>query len=405
MRVLAICQEDPEWILGGMGRHVRELYRAMAEQGVSVDILTSGPAEGTTEYLGCQKHHADKLVCWKPRQPDMSSLLVADIQLTKTLARLIAQGRRWDVVHVHEWNALQVARVARDALDVPLVGTMHLCITDLTLQEWTTETKYQETDLYLMQQEGHLVVGVDELILCSRAYERTARRVFMTDRPVNVIHNGIRAREWARDPVLAARVLEKYGLADLNRPIALFVGRIADMKGIRPLLDAVETRDTGYQIVVAGEVNANTEEDKERWDVTHRLRKLCEEFPERVKWVGFQDDDADLRGLYSAADVGLMPSINEPFGIVALEFMAAGVPLISTEVEGLGEIVTEDDQEFSLIIEPGSASDIVEALTFLRYNRPAKAELSALGLQRVEDFTWQDAAAKTREVYENVKAA
>jgi glycosyltransferase involved in cell wall biosynthesis len=405
MRVLAICQEDPEWILGGMGRHVRELYRAMAEQGVSVDILTSGPAEGTTEYLGCQKHHADKLVCWKPRQPDMSSLLVADIQLTKTLARLIAQGRRWDVVHVHEWNALQVARIARDALDVPLVGTMHLCITDLTLQEWTTETKYQETDLYLMQQEGHLVVGVDELILCSRAYERTARRVFMTDRPVNVIHNGIRAREWARDPVLAARVLEKYGLADLNRPIALFVGRIADMKGIRPLLDAVETRDTGYQIVVAGEVNANTEEDKERWDVTHRLRKLCEEFPERVKWVGFQDDDADLRGLYSAADVGLMPSINEPFGIVALEFMAAGVPLISTEVEGLGEIVTEDDQEFSLIIEPGSASDIVEALTFLRYNRPAKAELSALGLQRVEDFTWQDAAAKTREVYENVKAA
>lgn len=401
MRVLAICQEDPQWILGGMGRHVRELYREMARLGVDVDILTSGPGEGVQDYLGCRKHPADKLVCWKPRRPDMSSLYSADFQLAKTLARLLAEGYRWDVVHVHEWNAVQVARMARDALRVPLVGTMHLCVTDLMLQDWRPGTTYQETDLYLMQQEGHLVADVDELILCSNAYVQMIRRRFMVDRPINMIYNGIHSTEWERNPNAARRIRAKLELG--SRPIALFVGRIADMKGIRLLLSAIEAEDTGYQIVIAGEVNANTEEDKECWDVTARLRRLCDEHPERVRWVGFQQD-GDLRGLYSAADVGLMPSINEPFGIVALEFMAAGVPLISTEVEGLGEIVTDGAREFALIIPPGSSSDIVAALSFLRYNRDAKAQLSTLGLQRVEDFTWYDAAVQTKKVYENAQA-
>jgi glycosyltransferase involved in cell wall biosynthesis len=384
-----------------MGRHVRELYRAMAERGdVEIDLLVGGPGEEPTEYLGCTKHVADKLVCWKPRVPNMSSLLIADLQLTKTLAKLLAQGQTWDVIHVHEWNALQVARVARDALGVPVVGTMHLCITELMRQDATPDGRYGEADIYLMQQEGHLVVDSDELILCSQSYVDLVRNLFMTDRPINLIHNGIRPSEWRRDEAAGRRAREEFDLPD--RPIALFVGRIADMKGIRELLDAVRRWDSGYCVVVAGEINANTDDEKERWVVTRKLRDTVKKYPDRMRWVGFQHDDK-LRGLYSAAEVGLVPSLHEPFGIVALEHMAMGVPLVTTEVDGLGEIVVDGEgNEFSLIVEPGKSGQIHRALKFLRNHPEAREELAELGRLRVLDFDWHAAAAATVEVYRKV---
>jgi glycogen(starch) synthase len=174
------------------------------------------------------------------------------------------------------------------------------------------------------------------------------------------------------------------------------------MKGIRPLLDAVRLWDSGYQVVLAGEVNAESEEQKEQWEVTHTLRATEAKHPDRLRWVGFQDD-AGRRGLYSAAEVGVMPSTHEPFGIVALEFMAAGVPLISTEVGGLGEVVTDGrGGEYSLIVEPNNSGQIHEALTLLRADAGARERLSALGRKRAAEFDWHTAADATVAVYEEI---
>jgi glycosyltransferase involved in cell wall biosynthesis len=401
-RILAICQEDPEYILGGMGRHLQELYKAIAERGdVEVDLLVNGPASESYLYNGHKKHHGEKLLCYKPKAPNMASLLVSDIQLATTLTRLIAEGYRWDLVHVHEWNAVQVARIARAALGIPMVGTMHLCITALMEDAGANVEDFAETDIYLMQQEGHLIVDVDELILCSRAYERLARRIFMTDRPINVIYNGIDGNAWRPSWTLAERARVELSLP-ADRPIALFVGRIADMKGVRELLDAVENwDDCPYTLVLSGEVNANTAADRERWDVTRRIRALEEAHPERLRWVGFQGDEL-LRGLYSLAEIGVMPSIHEPFGIVALEFMAAGVPLICTEIDGLGEIATDDDrQEYALIVDP-NPEQIRRAMDHLRKHPEARRELSCQGRVRAGHFTWQEAAAQTVGLYKKL---
>lgn len=376
----------------------------MAERDdVEVDLLVSGKDEEPKSYFGCTKYQSDKLICWKPKRANMAALLVSDIQLAKTLAKLLAQGKTWDVVHVHEWNAVQVARMARDALGVPMVGTMHLCISQLMMEDSCPSDmqKWDEGEFYLMQQEGHLVVDSDEIILCSNAYEQMARKMFMTDRPINVIYNGIRTEEWCEDKRLAQKVWKHFGLPD-DRPVALFVGRIADMKGVREILKAVRRWDNGYCLVMAGEINANTEEDKERWDVTHLLRKTEDKYPERLRWIGFQDDET-LRGLYSLAEVGLMPSLHEPFGIVALEFMAMGVPLICTEIGGLKEIVChKDGAEYAFIIRPSKPGDIHRALKFLRTNPKARKNLKELGLKRAQDFDWSVAAAQTVDIYKKV---
>jgi len=400
LKVLAICYEDPERILGGMGMHVRELYRAMSKRDdVAIDLLTDGEREGSVDYLGFRKHYSDKLACWKPRRPDFACLSLLDIQMLRTLLRLFAEGHRWDLVHVHEWNSLQVAKTARDALGVPMVGTMHLCLTALAQQE-NPAIDYgslREADLYMMNQEGALVCEVDDLILCSGSYVDTVRRTFLTDRPVTMIPNGIDLDEWNpgagdRDRGRAANVLDR------DRPVALYVGRIATMKGIQHVLEVVESTDTGWQIAAAGEVNANNEEEREGWELTQRLRAAEREHPERFRWLGFRHGQR-LRDLYAAADVVIMPSTHEPFGIVALEAMAMGAPLISTEVDGLGEIVApEGGDEYAMIIPPRSPAAIIAALDELK--DPAKRdELRQLGRRRARDYSWQTAADATVDVY------
>jgi len=407
MRVLAICYEDPADILGGMGRHVRELYRTLAARGVQVDLLTQGRPEGSEEYLGFTRHFDDKLVCAKPTKPDFACHLLADIQMAKTLTRLIAEkgARHWDVIHQHEWTSVQLARMARDALNIPVVGTMHLCISRLAMLEdpTTNPADWGEADRYMFQQEGNLICDPDELILCSQAYVDMARSHFMAKRQINMIPNGIDLEKWNPAAGDGGRARFDHGLDFASgvpmtpRPMALYVGRIALMKGIEYLLDALEACDPGWQVVLAGEVNANDEESKEDWVVTKRIRALEKAHPERLRWVGFQRGQA-LRDLYAGAGCVVMPSTHEPFGIVALEAMAMGAPLIATEVDGLGEIVMDDHQEYAMIIPSRNPDAILAALREL-HRSEIREELRYLGMRRARNYSWEAVADATTEVY------
>lgn len=396
MKVLAICHEDPEWILGGMGMHCRELYRFMAKRGVEVDFLTSGPGEGAQPFNGFTKWQSEKHVCFKPHAANMTSILLQDLQLAKTLAKLLAQGKRWDVVHMHEWGSVQLGRMAARALDVPLIGTMHLCITKLAEVEnpscYDDIKDWPEVEFYLRQQEANLIGDPDEFILCSQSYIGMVRETFMTQRPINLIYNGIDPEIWF--PCEGPLPTRPYA----DRLVALYVGRIATMKGIVPLLDSIEREDNGWHVRLAGEVNANTAEEADAWEVTQRIKRLQKEHPERLRWLGFRSGQ-DLRDEYSGADCVVMPSIHEPFGIVALEAMAMGVPLLCTEVDGLGEIVVDEHgNESALIIPAGSADAIAAGLEMMR-DPGARLELRARGLKRVRDFTWSEAVTKTLQVY------
>jgi glycosyltransferase involved in cell wall biosynthesis len=258
-----------------------------------------------------------------------------------------------------------------------------------------------EADRYMVQQEGNLVCDPQDLILCSGAYIKIIRDTFMTDRPIHIIYNGINTDEWnpgAGDP---DRARADHLLSD--RPVALYVGRIATMKGIVHLLDALEAEDPGWTVVLAGEVNANTEKAREGWEVTKRIRALEAAHPERLRWVGFHHGQA-LRDLYAVADAVVMPSIHEPFGIVALEAMAMGTPLLATEVDGLGEIVCDGDGgEFALIIPPWSPVAILQGLRMMK-DPEVRAKLTGLGLERVLDFTWEEASDRTVAVYRKALA-
>lgn len=408
LKVLAVCTEDPELWLGGMGVHCKELYRALARRpGVEIDLLTTGPGPAVKEFDGYRKWVYSHQVCQKPPAPGLRAVLQADVQVLRRLLQMVAEGYRWDVIHAHEWSSVQVAQAAREVLGIPIVSTMHLCMGALRRydrpMDWepTAEPSWSEMDLWIENQEGKLLVENQELILCSDAYVRIAGEQYPLDvigKQAHRIYNGIDLEEWHPGAGDGDRARREHALED--RPIALFVGRIATMKGIEYLLEAVAAKDTGYQVVIAGEVNADT--GAEDWNVTKRLRHLTARYPERLRWVGFQRDQA-LKDLYAAADCVLMPSTHEPFGIVALEAMAMGVPLIATGVDGLGEIVTEASgdasvRSFALIIKSRDPEAIILALRDM--GSPIfRRSLREQGLARVRQFNWDAIAEQTLGVY------
>jgi len=380
MNILMVCMEDPWDILGGRGVAVREMSQALAKQGHEVTVACSGEKGG--KIKGVRKVVSDKLICWKPRNANVSSLLAMDVQMFRSIAKLLATGERWDVVHVHDWDAVQTGRCIRDALEIPMVGSLHLSMTYLNRDGQATIT---DDLLYCMQQEAHLVADSDALIVSSAAYADLVRRHFMVERKVDVVPNGIDTKWWKANGTPRAENL------------ALFVGRIAEMKGVREILEAVEA-GTDYMVWLVGEVNANTEEEKESWPLTRKIRAL--EAEGKLSWMGFKDHK-ELRKLYSMATVGLMPSVHEPFGIAALEHMAMGVPLISSERGGLREIVVDKQgAEYALIIEP-DPQQIRAALEMCK-DEGVRKSLSAAGVKRAREFSWPAAAEKLVEIYRRV---
>lgn len=448
--MLAICAEDPDKISGGMGRAVGELNRALAKRDdVEVDLLTIGPAsiDGRgnarpfVEFQGFRKWTFDTLIPQKPRSPSIRAVLQVDVLWMSRLLEMVHSGYRWDVLHANEWSSMQVAQIASRVLGIPIVSTMHLCLTSLwdldkpmkvprrtkkLLTEYreaqTPEnveplTKKQrkefreisvvqkaanfEADLWISNQEGKLCVETEELILCSHAYCEIAETYFHINSILGkspfMIPNGIDLGAWhpgAGDAYRARETHDKIGW----RPIALFAGRIATMKGISYLLQAVTDEDTGYQIVLAGDVNADIGE--EDWYVTQWIRALEAKYPNRLAWVGFQHDQ-ELKDLYAAAECAIVPSITDPYNIVLDELWGSGVPAIATDVDGMGERVRDEEgEEYALIIPPRDSKAIRKALHEMK-DEKVRDHWRAQGLKRVQDprFNWDQIAEQVTEVY------
>ncbi len=387
MRVLILSWEYPPVMVGGLGRHVHALATSLAASGHDVTVV-SRHAEGASydEVLEGVR------VVRVPEDPPLfvltsETLLAWTMAFNHALTRAalrVAEEVQPEVVHAHDWLVAHAAATVKHHLDIPLVATVHATEAGRH-QGWLPE----DMNRSIHSIEWWLTYEARRVITCSQYMRWEVTRLF--DLPPDkgeAIPNGVEMAEWKADPAEVAAVRAEYG----DGPLVLFAGRLVYEKGVHDLLAAVprlRRRHPGLRVVIAGDGPHLAELRAQ----AKRLR-----LGRSVAWTGFLDSGR-LPVLAAAADCAVVPSIYEPFGMVALEAAAAGTPLVVADTGGLREIVEHGIT--GLRFAPGSHAELADAVTAVlsdevlarRLTRDARAVLR-------RDYSWTTIAARTVEAYQ-----
>jgi glycogen(starch) synthase len=393
MRVLMLSWEYPPVVEGGLARHVGGLAEQLVAQGVEVHVISRGPvATAHEDRSGVIVHR----IAQPPFPRDVDAFLRWVAGMNREMSALgdaLAAELDVDLVHSHDWLVAEAARATARRLDRPWVVTVH-ATEHGRHQGWVQ--KHPQSAIH--RAERAMAREADHLITCSRYMRGHVADVFgVGRRRITALRNGIdlTAMEPPAD-VAAARA----GLAAPDELLVLLVGRLVYEKGFHLALDAlaplVREHGPGRPGVRFAVVGDGTAEDE------LRLQARCLGLAQAGTFLGWVDDDR-LRELYAAADVCVVPSIYEPFGIVALEAMAAGRPCIVANTGGLREIVPAGE-EVGLRVPPGDAEALGHALARLLGDAPLRERLATDARAYVTAFDWTQVAEATRDVYARVLA-
>lgn len=362
MRVLQVAWEYPPRLFGGLGRHVEGLTAALAGAGVGVTVLTPGldGPEGAAPS-GTRVLRAGSGTEVLPPEHWIAEVLDANVAMAGLGLR---SGVVADVIHVHDWMAGHAARILAPALDLPVVATVH-----------ATERGRHMGHLppgvsaWIDEQERALVALADRTVVCATDMRQPAID-WLGASDVEVIPNGVDASRWA---VGATRREDR----------VVFAGRLEYEKGVQVLTRA--THGLPVEVVVAGKG-------------THGPQ-LRREAHDRVRFAGHLDQPA-LAKLLSEATLAVVPSLYEPFGLAALEAMAAGTPVIASDVGGLREIVRDGA---GVRVPPGDAAALRREIARLLADPSARDRLAAAGRIRARELSWSRTATRYLALYESLR--
>lgn len=389
-RILMLSWEYPPLLVGGLGRHVHALATTLVRAGHEVTVVTRhAPGALLEEYTeGVRVVRAAD----DPPHFDVTggNLLAWAVAFNHTLTRAALYAARtggFDVVHAHDWLVAHTAVTLREHLDVPLVATVHA--TESGRHQGYLPHPHNRT---IDDVERWLATEAVRVIVCSGYMKREIVRQFdVPDDRVDVVHNGVDALRWRARPRAVAAARARYAG---DGPLVSYAGRLVYEKGVQHLIEAVPALRSafpGLRVVIAG-------------DGPHRpdLEALAATMPE-VSFTGFLTGH-DLTALMGASDCYVVPSIYEPFGMVALEAAAAGTPVAAAATGGLEEII--EHGLTGVKFPSGDSAALAEATGWVLGDRDYARALALRARERVRtDFNWPSIAARTTAVYDQALAA
>ncbi|MFR9779164.1 glycosyltransferase family 4 protein [Micromonospora sp. MS34] len=327
-RVLILSWEYPPVLVGGLGRHVHALSVALAAAGHQVTVVTrhteGAPLEEYADGVRIVRAAEDPV-----RFPlATSSLLAWTMAFNHTLTRAAlraAETGDHDVIHAHDWLVAHTAVTLAEHLSRPLVTTIHATEAGRH-QGWLPE----EMNRTIHGVEHWLSNASARVIACSGYMRDQVTRLF--DVPagrIDVVPNGVDDRAWHARPRAVAAARARFAG---DGPLIGYAGRLVYEKGVQHLVHAVpylRDRHPGLRVVIAGDGPYKAE----LVDQAGRLHLAG-----TVRFAGFMDS-AQLPAVLAATDATVVPSLYEPFGMIALEAAAAGAPLAVASTGGLAEIV------------------------------------------------------------------
>jgi glycogen(starch) synthase len=386
MRVLLLSWEYPPVIEGGLGRHVRKLSEELVGQGCEVHVLTRG-----SDHLPAheRRHGVRVHRVAEPAFPtdigafvDWVANMNADMRAAG--AELLAE-HRFALVHSHDWLVARAAQGLAQQDGLPWVTTVHA--TEYGRHQGWIQNHPQS---HIHTVERAMVRHADQVIACSHFMQGHIAAVFGVPlRRVAVIQNGIDPGDFEEPleclPELRAR------FARPEQRLVLLVGRLVYEKGFHLALDALArvVKSPGdVRFVVAGSGMAEDE-------LKRQARRLgLSGYGTFLGWVG----DDMLHSLYRVAEVAIVPSIYEPFGLVALEAMACGCLCVVADTGGLREVVPAGEA-VGFRFRSCDAESLGEVLERVLSDDQRRAEVLAEARDHVLKFDWGEVARQTLSLY------
>jgi glycogen(starch) synthase len=389
-RVLILSWEYPPVIEGGLARHVRKLAEALVRQGTAVDVLTRGVGGyseidevGSSELRGVKLHRVrepswprdlDRFVAWVERMND--DMLAA--------GEALAQENSYELIHGHDWLVAPASLALSERLGVPYVTTIH-ATEHGRHQGWVQD----EPQSHIHSVERWMAHRASAVIVCSYYMRGHVADIFDIDeRRVTVIPNGVDPSDLR--PVGDLEALRREFAAP-DEKLVLLVGRLVYEKGFQLALDALpgvieQVGNVRFLVAGSGTHEAELKAQAERLGLSSHGMFLG--------WIG---DDV-LHSLYRIADLCVVPSIYEPFGLVALEAMASGCPCIVADTGGLREVVPSGER-VGLRFNGGDAEHLGVMIERLLIDHDLRDRLVVEASEHVLRFDWDDIAQRTSSVY------
>ncbi|MGC5566032.1 glycogen synthase [Streptomyces sp. FR-108] len=379
MRVGLLTREYPPDVYGGAGVHVEFLARELRPL-TDLGVHCWGEGAGG----GVVRHRP-----WSVLDGANDALRTFSVDLSMAAA---LEDR--DLVHSHTWYANLAGHLAKLQYGIPHVMTAHSLE---PLRPWKAE---QLGGGYALSSwaERTAVESADGVIAVSAAMREDILGCYPSLDPakVHIVHNGIDTTLYRPDH--GTDVLERLGL-DTSRPYVLFVGRITRQKGVPHLLRAVRDIDPAAQVVLCAGAPDTPEIDQE-------FRVLFEELSRvraGVHWIPQMLPRPDVIQLLTHAAVFVCPSVYEPLGIVNLEAMACGTPVVASRVGGIPEVVEDGETGVLVSVDEDFETGLAQALDSVLGDAGAARRMGEAGRQRaVGEFGWDAVARRTVRLYEEI---
>jgi D-inositol-3-phosphate glycosyltransferase len=380
---------------GGMNVYVREMVSSLAQAGVECTTYTRADRAGLPREVFVEPGHRVVHIEAGPYHLPKEALVDILDQFTEGVLEHLARDAdvngAIDVVHANYWLSGVVAHRIKHILDVPFVSTFH------TLARVKAEGGDPEP-LWRDRAEAEIITCADAICVSCSEEERQFRRLYGDPQGrIEIVAPGVEHAFFAPGDQAGARTALDL---PLDQPVLLFVGRVQPLKGpdvaIRALA-ALGRRDA-LLLVVGGASGADGDGE------TARAHELVDDLGlgDQVRFVPPQPHHI-LSTYYRAADVVLVPSRSESFGLVALEAAACGVPVVASAVGGLLTLV--DDGTTGFLVRGRAPEEFAKAVARILDEPGLAASMSLASAARAKHYTWSFAAARLRRLYADLSVS